>query len=388
MRTPEQSVRFTRSRDGTTIAYAVSGSGPPLVKAANWLTHLEFDWESPVWRHWLRELSRHHTLIRYDERGCGLSDREPADLSFPRWVEDLEAVVDAAGVDAFSLLGMSQGGPVGIRYAATRPERVRRMVLYGSYTVGWKHRGSPEFRRREEALLQLISDGWGRDNPAFRQVFTSMFLPDGTSEQVEWFNELQRRTTEPHIAVRLEEEFGDIDVRDDLERIRCPALVLHARHDEVIPFDAGRALAVGIPDARFVDLDSRNHVLLEDEPAWSRFLDEVRSFLDMPALREAGRRRSEDGGEHRSPETYGRPAPDPGDADDRLARLTPREREILDLVAAGHANPDIARTLSIETKTVKNHVSRIYAKLGVDGRPRAIVLAREAGMGRGGRSRG
>lgn len=386
MRTPEQSVRFTRSRDGTTIAYAVSGSGPPLVKAANWLTHLEFDWESPVWRHWLRELSRDHTLIRYDERGCGLSDREVEDLSFPRWVEDLEAVVDAAGVEDFSLLGMSQGGPVGIRYAAGRPDRVRSLVLYGSYCVGWRHRGTPEFRRREEALLQLISDGWGRDNPAFRQVFTSMFLPEGTAEQVDWFNELQRRTTDPHIAVRLEEEFGDIDVRDDLPRVRCPTLVLHARHDEVIPFEAGRGLAVGIPDARFVDLDSRNHVLLEGEPAWSRFLEEVRSFLGVSQERTGGAHGIEGGDAEADAGREAGAGMGGGVDHGRLQALTPREREILDLVAAGHANPDIARRLSIQTKTVKNHVSRIYGKLGVESRARAIVLAREAGMGRGSRS--
>ncbi len=357
----DQSVRFTRSRDGTTIAYARSGSGPPLVKAANWLTHLEYDWESPVWRHWLRELSRDHTLVRYDERGCGLSDREVEDLSFERWVEDLEAVVDAAGLERFSLLGMSQGGPVGIAYAIRHPERVERLVLYGSYLVGWKHRGTPEFRRREEALLQLISDGWGRDNPAFRQVFTSMFLPGGTPEQVDWFNELQRRTTSPHIAVRLEEEFGDIDVRAEARLIGCPTLVLHARHDEVIPFQAGRGLAATVPGARFVSLDSPNHVLLETEPAWPRFLDEVRSFLGVAEEAE------EDGVEE-----WAR----------ILEELTAREREILDLLAAGHPNPVIAETLGIRTKTVKNHVSRIYAKLGVDGRPQAIVLAREAGLGR------
>lgn len=356
----DPSIRFTRSKDGTTLAYAKSGSGPPLVKAANWLTHLELDSKSPVWRHWLRELSRHHTLVRYDERGCGLSDRDVADLSFDRWVEDLEAVVDAAGLDRFSLLGISQGGPVGIAYAARHPDRVDRLVLYGSYMVGWKHRGSPEFRRREEALIQLISDGWGRDNPAFRQVFTSMFLPEGTPEQLEWFNELQRKTTSPEIAVRLEHEFGDIDVRGELERVRCPALVLHARHDEVIPFEAGRALASRIPDARFVPLDSRNHVLLDGEPAWHRFVEEVRSFLGT-----------------------GDSGTDEGSEDaDWLRELTRRERQVLDLMAAGHPNPDIAAALSIETKTVKNHVTRIYSKLGVDSRARAIVLAREAGLGR------
>ncbi len=356
----DQSIRFTRSGDGTVIAYARSGSGPPLVKAANWLTHLEFDWESPVWRPWLREFSRHHTLVRYDERGCGLSDREVEDLSFESWVEDLESVVDAAGLERFPLFGMSQGGPVGIAFAARHPGRVSRLVLYGSYMVGWKQRGSPEFRRREEALLQLISDGWGRENPAFRQVFTSMFLPEGTPEQVEWFNELQRRTTSPEVAVRLEEEFGSIDVRGLLQEVRCPALVLHARHDEVIPFDAGRELAAALPNARFVPLESQNHVLLEDEPAWDRFLEEVRTFLDVPA--DAGDR-------------------DPVEAE-FLDRLTDREREVLDHMAAGESNPAIAEALSIKTKTVKNHVTRIFSKLGVRSRARAIVMAREAGMGR------
>ncbi|MDX1646150.1 MAG: alpha/beta fold hydrolase [Longimicrobiales bacterium] len=359
----DPSIRFTHSRDATTIAYAVSGSGPPLVKAANWLTHLEFDWESPVWRHWLRELSAHHTLVRYDERGCGLSDREVDDLSFERWVEDLEAVVDAARLDRFALFGMSQGGPVAVAYAVRHPERVERLVLYGSYTVGWKHRGTPEFRRRERALIQLIADGWGRDNPAFRQVFTSMFLPEGTPAQVDWFNELQRKTTSPDIAVRLEEEFGDIDVRDEVTKVDCPALVLHARHDEVIPFEAGRSLAAALPDARFVPLDSRNHVLVADEPAWERFVEEVGDFLGS----------STGGGD---PTREG-----------RLASLTDRELEILELVAAGHPNPVIAERLSIETKTVKNHVSRIYAKLGVDTRGRAIVLAREAGLGHSGEPR-
>ncbi|HKK08617.1 MAG TPA: alpha/beta fold hydrolase [Gemmatimonadota bacterium] len=353
----EPSTRFTRSRDGTLIAYAVAGSGPPLVKTANWMTHLEFDRESPVWRHWLAALSRDHTLVRYDERGCGLSDREVEDLSFSTWVEDLEAVVDAAGLDRFPLFGMSQGGPVALAYAARHPERVTRLVLYGSYVVGWKHRASPAFRRREEALKSLMSDGWGRDNPAFRQVFTSLFIPDGSPDQYRWFNELQRRTTSPHIAVRLEEEFGDIDVRPVLDRVRCPTLVLHARRDEVIPFEAGRALAAALPDARFVALDGANHVLLEDEPAWGRFLEEVRAFLGVPEDGAAGEAAF-------------------------LDRLTPREAEVLEHLAAGWSNPDIARALGIKTKTVKNHVTRIFAKLGVGTRPRAVVRAREAGLGR------
>lgn len=339
------------------IAYAVSGEGPPLVKAANWLTHLEFDRDSPVWQHWLTELSRDHTLVRYDERGCGLSDREVDDLSFDSWVADLESVVDALGLERFPLFGMSQGGPVCLAYAARHPERVSRIVLYGSYSVGWKHRGPPSLRRREEALKQLMSDGWGRDNPAFRQVFTQMFIPDGTPQQMDWFNELQRRTTSPHIAVRLEEEFGDIDVRDDLRAIQCPVLVLHARRDEVIPFEAGRRLAGALPDSRFVALDGQNHVLLESEPAWERFLAEVRAFLGVD---EAGRVTGANG----------------------LERLTERQREVLDLVAAGCSNDEVAGALGIATKTVKNHLTRIFSRLGVSTRARAIVRAREAGLGR------
>lgn len=356
----DQSVRFTRSPDGTMIAYARSGSGPPLVKTANWLTHLEYDWESPVWRPWLRELSRDHTLIRYDERGCGLSDRDVADLSFESWVADLESVVESAHLDRFPLFGMSQGGPVAIAYAAGHPDRVSRLVLYGSYVMGWKHRGTPEFRRREEALLQLISEGWGKENPAFRQVFTSLFLPGGSPEQFAWFNDLQRRTTTPDVAARLEEEFGDIDVRDLAPRVECPVLVLHARHDEVIPHDAGRSLAASLPNAHFVSLESHNHVLLENEPAWRKFLDAVRSFLGVP--------------EDRASQEQGGP--------EFLERLTHREGEVLHLMAAGLSNPGIAEALGITTKTVKNHVTRIYSKMGVSSRPRAIVRAREVGLGR------
>jgi len=250
---------------------------------------------------------------------------------------------------------------VGIAYAARHPERVSHLVLYGSYAVGWRHRATPEHRRLEEALLQLMSDGWGRDNPAFRQVFTSLFLPDGDEEQARWFNELQRRTTSPHIAVRLEREFGEIDVSGLLDRVQCPVLVLHARDDQVIPFESGRRLAAGLPDARFVALDGQNHVLLEDEPAWERFLGEVRSFLGPG----------------------GGTGPEGGEEAPFLTELTRREREVLDLMAAGLSNPEIAEALSIATKTVKNHVSRVYRKMKASSRAEAIVRAREAGLGRG-----
>jgi pimeloyl-ACP methyl ester carboxylesterase/DNA-binding winged helix-turn-helix (wHTH) protein len=276
----EQRIRFCTAADGVRIAYATSGTGPPLVKPANWMTHVEFDWESPVWRHWLRELSSAHTLVRYDERGSGLSDHDAADLSFEAWVRDLETVVDAMGLERFPLLGISQGCAVAIAYAVRHPERVTRLVLYGGYAEGAYTRARTDEQRDEADLImrQLVL-GWGRDNPAFRLFFAGRFLPDGTPEQMQWFSELQRVSTTPEIAVRLRHTAATIDVRALAPLITAPTLVLHANGDAAIPFDQGRQLAALIPDARFVSLESRNHILLEDEPAWARFCEEVRAFL-------------------------------------------------------------------------------------------------------------
>jgi pimeloyl-ACP methyl ester carboxylesterase len=262
------------------IAFATSGAGPVLVKPANWLTHLEYDWESPVWRHWLRELSRRFTLIRYDERGSGLSDHEVDDLSFDSWVRDLETVVDAAGLDRFPLLGISQGCAVAIAYAVRHPERVSRLVLYGGYVQGVLARARTAGEREEaELLTRSMPSYWGRDNPAFRLFFAARFVPDGTQEQMQWFSELTRVTTSPEIAVRLRTASSKIDVTELAPRVRAPTLVLHANGDAAVPFDQGRLLAALIPGARFVPLEGRNHVLLEAEPAWPRFLDEVQRFL-------------------------------------------------------------------------------------------------------------
>jgi pimeloyl-ACP methyl ester carboxylesterase/DNA-binding winged helix-turn-helix (wHTH) protein len=276
----EQRIRFCTAADGARIAYATSGTGPPLVKPANWMTHVEFDWESPVWRHWLRELSRTHMLVRYDERGSGLSDHDAADLSFEAWVRDLETVVDAMRLERFPLLGISQGCAVAIAYAVRHPERVTRLVLYGGYAEGAYTRSRSEEQRAEaELIMRQLVLGWGRDNPAFRLFFAGRFLPDGTPEQMQWFSELQRISTTPEIAVRLRHTAATIDVRDLAPLVRAPTLVLHANGDAAIPFDQGRQLAALIPDARFVSLESRNHILLEDEPAWGRFCEEVRGFL-------------------------------------------------------------------------------------------------------------
>jgi pimeloyl-ACP methyl ester carboxylesterase/tRNA A-37 threonylcarbamoyl transferase component Bud32 len=282
--TIDQQIRFCTSSDGVGIAYATTGSGPPLVKAANWLSHLEVDGKSPVWRHWIRELSRHHTLVRYDERGCGLSDWNVDEFSLEAWVRDLEAVVDALELERFPLLGISQGGPIAIAYATRHPERVSHLILHGSYARGVSHRGVSEQEREErELLLSLIRVGWGKDHPAFRQVFTSLFIPDGTTEQIQWFNELQRVSAKPENAARMCAAFYTLDVRALAPQVRAPTLVLHGTGDMRIPFAEGRLLATLIPGARFVPIESRNHLILESEPGWPRFLQEVRRFLAVPA---------------------------------------------------------------------------------------------------------
>ena len=276
---PNQRIRFCRAHDGVRIAYAKSGAGPPLVKTANWLTQLEYDWNSPVWRHWLRELGRDHTYIRYDERGCGLSDHDVAEVTFDAWVRDLEAVVDAEGLDRFPLLGISQGCAVAIEYAVRHPQRVSKLVLYGGYVVGRDYRNITPSQQVEGAVLRdMIRVGWGRDNPAFRQVWGTLFVPEGTPEQRQWFDDLTR-TLPMENALRIISLTHSIDVREQAAAVNLPALVLHARGDASVPFECGRQMAALIPGARLVSLDGRNHVLLEHEPAWARFVEEVRAFL-------------------------------------------------------------------------------------------------------------
>jgi pimeloyl-ACP methyl ester carboxylesterase/tRNA A-37 threonylcarbamoyl transferase component Bud32 len=275
----EQQIHFCTTDDGVRIAYATVGEGLPLVKAANWLSHLEFDWSSPIWRHLLAEFARDHQFIRYDERGNGLSDWKVADLSFEAWVEDLEAVVEAAGVDRFPLLGISQGGAVAIAYAVRYPEKVSRLVLYGAYAQGWAARESLEEIEQRQAQLTLVRLGWGKDNPAFRQIWTTLYAPDATPEQQQSFNDLQRVSTSPENAVKLLNVMGNIDVVDLLPQVKVPTLVLHCRDESGVPFEQGRLLAASIPGALFVPLNGRNHLLLEGDPSWGKFVSEVRRFL-------------------------------------------------------------------------------------------------------------
>ncbi|WP_407664188.1 alpha/beta fold hydrolase [Mycolicibacterium murale] len=277
---PRQSIAFTRAADGVRLAYAVAGDGPPLVRAANWMTHLGYDIESPVWSHWVRDLAQGHTFIRYDERGCGLSDWEAGEFTFDDWVADLESVVGALGLERFPLLGVSQGGAVAVAYAARHPERVSKLVLCGAYARGRAVRAVGDQEKRAAALdLDLARVGWGRDDPAFRQVFAAQFLPDGTRADWAAFDQLQRRTTSGENAVRFLEEFARIDVRDLAREVQCPTLILHSREDHRVPMESGQELAALIPDAHLVMLDSKNHLLTGAEPAWAVFRNEVAAFL-------------------------------------------------------------------------------------------------------------
>jgi pimeloyl-ACP methyl ester carboxylesterase len=256
------------------------GQGPPLMKTGNWMTHLEFDLESPIWRHLYRELAKDHSLVRYDARGNGLSDRTIDKISFDTFVGDLETVAAAAGITRFALLGISQGCAVSIAYAVRHPERVSHLILYGGFAVGWNKRARSAAEKEEDAaMLTLMRVGWGKENPAFRQLFTSQFMPGATKEQADWFNELQRITVSGEVAARIYETNGETDVTALLPRVSVPTLVLHTRDEARVPFEAGRRMAAGIPGARFVALPGRNHLFLETEPAFGQFLEHTRAFL-------------------------------------------------------------------------------------------------------------
>jgi len=274
----DQKIDYCRTSEGVRLAYATAGSGPPLVKAANWLNHLEYDWESPVWQHVVHGLAQRHTLIRYDARGNGMSDWDVDTMSLEAWVSDLETVVDAVGVERFPLLGASQGCAVSIAYAVRHPERVSHLILYGGFALG-EARRSPEKKQLHAAMATLMRHGWGSDNPAFRQMFTAQFMPGATADQAAFFNELQRRTTSPECAARNFEAAGQIDVSDLLGKVTMPTLVMHARGDARVPVESGRSLAAGIPGARFVALEGQNHLFLEHEAARDRFFEEIDLFL-------------------------------------------------------------------------------------------------------------
>jgi len=350
-----QEVRFCTAPDGVRIAYAIHGRGPPLVRTATWLTHLDFDWESPVWRHWLDGLAEGHTVLRYDERGCGLSDRDVDDLSLEARVADLEAVIEAAGLERFSMLGMSQGGPVAIAYAARHPERIDHLILCATYARGRLMRDpSPAAREHATLMVSLIRMGWGQDQPTFRRLFTTLFIPDATPEQMEWFDDLQRATTEAETAVRIRHARNQDDVTGEATQVATPTLVLHARDDALVPFSEGRLLATLIPGARLVPLESRNHILLANDPAWPVFLSEVREFTGTRVMA----------------------------ALEPIEELSVREREVMRLVADGLSNEEIAERLFLSFRTVERHLSNVYVKLRVSGKAaRAAAAARFSQVG-------
>lgn len=355
----KQHIRFCTSSDGTRLAYAVTGDGTPLVRTANWVGNLEYEWQNAITGPTLQELSRHFTLVRFDQRGVGLSERNPKNISFEVWLDDLDTVVKAAGLHHFSLWGGSQGCAIAIAYTARHPEKVSHLMLYGGYVLGKLKRDLSE-QQREEArtLIKIIELGWGKGTAEFREVFTTLFLPDASQEQHHAFDELQRMSSNSEIAVRIVSQFDYIDVRQLAAKVRCPTLVLHARGDIRIPFEEGRRMAALITGARFVPLETRNHVLLSSDPAWRQFVDEVVAFPQTALVQTTD-----------------------ASVAQRLSTLTEREHAVLELIAQGHSNTDIAGELSLSEKTVRNYVTVIFDKLRVASRSQVIVLARDAGYG-------
>jgi len=347
----DQEIRFCIGHDGARLAWALHGSGPPVIVVTCWLSHLQHDWRSPVWRHFLEDLGRFCTLVRYDERGFGLSDWAVSDFSLEARYADLEAIVRATGFDRFALLGMSGTAPAAMAYAARHPERVTRLILYGAGS-GRAPDFSPDEQAEEDTYQSMIRVGWAKEDPLFRRVFTRQFIPDANEEQMRWFDDLQRTSTSTQNALASRRDRLTTDVADELPAIRVPTLVLHARRDHATNFSDAVEVAGRIPDARLVELDSNNHILLEDEPAWSTFVDEVRAFLEPD-------KRTADGGRPILVET-----------------LSPREVDVLRLAADGRTNDEIASDLGLSTRTVERHLSNAYAKLGLTGRAaRAAAVA-------------
>jgi len=350
---PPQELRFCRSADGVRIAYARHGSGPPLVIATCWLSHLQYDWQSPVWRHFLSDLGEIATVVRYDERGHGLSDWDVDDHGLEARIADIEAVVDDAGLDHFALMAMSQGGPPSIAYAVRHPERISRLIFYGSYAAAFRD-PTPEDLELDRVFEQLIKVGWARPDSAFRRVFTSMMIPGATEEQMCWLDELQRVAVSAENALASRRQRKRADSVDLLSQLSAPTLVLHSRHDRMNSFEESRFLASMIAGARLVVLESSNHIVLGDEPAWPVFLDEVAAFL--AADRE--------------------PAKLPVGLD-AVSVLSPRELDVLRLAAEGQDNAAIARSLTLSVRTVERHLHNTYTKLGIQGKAaRAAAVAR------------
>jgi len=354
-----QRAQFCTSFDGTRIAYAIAGNGPRLVRAPHWLTHITYEWQSSYWVPWLERMTRDYSLLRTDLRGCGLSDRNVSDVSFESLVRDLEAVVESSGWDDFTLYGASQGGGIAIEYAARHPEKVSRLVLNGAYARGYlKRELAPTETAAFDNQIRLIEIGWESDDPAYRQFFATQFMPTANLEQLRGMNELQRVSTSAANAAQLVRTAADIDVRESATRVTCPTLITHSTGDRRVPFEEGRLLAALIPNSTLVPLDSVNHALLPGDRAFESFFEALNAFA--PPARMLTTR----------------------DIGEPVSRLTAREREVLERLAQGLDNAQIAAHLGLAEKTVRNHLTRVFEKIGAENRGQAIVLAREAGLGR------
>ena len=348
-------IRFCTAADGTKIAVGTYGSGPPLVRAGTWLTHVEYEATNPLSAHWCEELARRHRYIAYDGRGCGLSDREVRDLSLDVFVADLETVVDGLGLGRFPLFGMSMGAPVAVAYAAKHPDRVSRLVLLGGYYRSYLSSTNPDPRVLEEAdvLFKSARLGWGTGSPALRQVFAAKFMGESTEAQRKAFEECQRVTSTAEVAEKYLRAMFALDVKALAPRVSCPTIAFHSRNDQLVFLEQGRKLAALIPGARFVPLESKNHVPFRDEPAWQTLATALRSFLE------------EDGG---------------GRALAPAKELTPRQLDVLRGVARGLTDKEIASELSLSPRTVEMHVARILAALACANRAQAVGKAKGLGL--------
>lgn len=352
-----QRIAFTLSADETQIAYALSGEGPPIVRAGTWLTHIQHDWDSPIWSHWFRLMSHNHTLVRYDPRGCGLSQRETSDISLDRWVDDLEAVVDKLGLDTFPLFGMSQGAAVAILYCLRHPERVSQLVLYAPLVTGWAGSKTPK-ALRWSAMENLVESGWGEENLAFSSMFSQLFIPGATPEHIRWYANTQQKSTSKSSAKRIMKAMSEIRLFSRLEELNVPTLVVQVAGDQVISADSAKGITAKIPNCQFASIDSDNHILLEDEPGWSEFSQVFQRYFpggDVPNSSE----------EEKILDIA---------ASKKLALLSKRELEVLSKLALGLSNRDIAEQLFISEKTVRNHLSTIFSKLDVSSRSQALLL--------------
>jgi pimeloyl-ACP methyl ester carboxylesterase/DNA-binding CsgD family transcriptional regulator len=345
-----QQIRFCTGSDGVGLAFTVSGSGMPLLRAPHWITHLDHD--ASVWGHLYEALARRFSFVRFDQRGCGLSDRRVAEISFEAWVRDVETVAEAMRLERFAILGVSQGAGIAVAYAARHPERVSHLILYGGYADGWANRNlAGDEREKLSTLGKLIELGWSGADGSLRQVFAMQLMPHASAEQARALSELMHVSASTETAMRIYHAFNSFDVRAEAALVRCPTLVMHATGDRRVPFEDGRVLASLIAGARFVPLDSDNHLLLPGESAVERFFEAIDQFV-----------------------LQRKPAGD-------FAGLTSREYAVLERVAQGLDNAQIAAHLQLSEKTIRNYLVSILDKLEVENRGQAIVRAREAGLG-------